>query len=98
MSKKTTIFGAAKGSPYNRKGMLKPDQIITADCIPFLNDGPPEWINLVFADPPFNIGYLYHGYDDERKQEDYLKFSEDWMRAVHRALSAGRVVLPGHRR
>lgn len=66
--------------------MFKPDQIITADCIHFLNDGPTGWINLVFADPPFNIGYLYHGYDDERKQEDYLKFSEDWMRAVHRAL------------
>ncbi len=63
-----------------------PDQIVTADCIHFLNDGPADWINLAFADPPFNIGYLYHGYDDERKQEDYLKFSEDWMRAVHRAL------------
>jgi len=66
--------------------MPKPDQIVTGDCISFLNDGPAEWINLVFADPPFNIGYLYHGYDDQRKQEDYLKFSEDWMRAVHRAL------------
>ena len=62
------------------------DQIIQADCISYLNDHPGGWIDLVFADPPFNIGYLYHGYEDERKQEDYLKFSEDWMRAVHRAL------------
>ena len=66
--------------------MQKPNQIIQADCIGFLSEGPGEWIDLVFADPPFNIGYLYHGYEDERKQEDYLKFSEDWMRAVHRAL------------
>jgi site-specific DNA-methyltransferase (adenine-specific) len=43
-------------------------------------------VDLVFADPPFNIGYLYHGYDDRLKTEDYLKFSEDWMAAVHRAL------------
>jgi DNA modification methylase len=58
------------------------DQIIKADCIGYLNYGPEQWIDLVFADPPFN----YHGYEDERKQEDYLKFSEEWMRAVHRAL------------
>ena len=43
-------------------------------------------MDLVFADPPFNIGYLYHGYDDSRKTEDYLQFSHDWMAAVHRAL------------
>ena len=51
-----------------------------------LNDGPEGWVDLVFADPPFNIGYLYHGYNDERNDEDYLKFSKDWMQAVHRAL------------
>lgn len=62
------------------------NQTIQADCIGYLNGQPQGWIDLVFADPPFNIGYLYHGYEDERKQEDYLKFSEDWMRAVHRAL------------
>jgi site-specific DNA-methyltransferase (adenine-specific) len=43
-------------------------------------------VDLVFADPPFNIGYLYHGYDDRLKTEDYLKFSTDWMAAVKRAL------------
>ena len=66
--------------------MQKSNEIVQADCIRYLNERQPQWIDLVFADPPFNIGYLYHGYEDERKQEDYLKFSEDWMRAVHRAL------------
>lgn len=66
--------------------MLEVNQIVAGDCIKTLNEGPEEWVDLVFADPPFNIGYLYHGYDDRLKTEDYLKFSEDWMRAVHRAL------------
>ena len=66
--------------------MVEPNQIIQGDCIRTLNDGPEGWVDLVFADPPFNIGYLYDGYNDERKCDDYLKFSEDWMRAVHRAL------------
>jgi site-specific DNA-methyltransferase (adenine-specific) len=62
------------------------NQIIQGDSIRILNEGPEGWVDLVFADPPFNIGYLYHGYDDRRKHEDYLQFSKDWMAAVQRAL------------
>lgn len=71
---------------YNGRCMLNPNSIYQGDCIKTLNDAPEGWIDLVFADPPFNIGYLYHGYDDSKKTEDYLQFSEDWMRAVHRSL------------
>jgi len=86
VSRKTTTLGVIQPSLYNRKGMPEVNQIIQGDCIKVLNDGPEGWIDLVFADPPFNIGYLYHGYNDEQKTEDYLKFSEDWMTVVHRAL------------
>jgi site-specific DNA-methyltransferase (adenine-specific) len=71
---------------YNPAGMPETNQIIQGDCIKLLNQGPEAWIDLVFADPPFNIGYLYHGYEDKRKTEDYLQFSHDWMKAVYRAL------------
>ncbi len=66
--------------------MPKVNTILCGDSIQTLNNGPEGWADLVFADPPFNIGYLYHGYDDKLKCDDYLKFSEDWMAAVHRAL------------
>jgi len=66
--------------------MLQINQIIEGDCITLLNDGPAEFVDLVFADPPFNIGYLYHNYDDQKTTDEYLEFSEKWMRAVHRAL------------
>jgi DNA modification methylase len=62
------------------------NRIITGDCIKTLNDGPEGWVDLVFADPPFNIGYLYHGYDDQKDVDEYVDWSEQWMRAVHRAL------------
>jgi site-specific DNA-methyltransferase (adenine-specific) len=71
---------------YNESGMPYENQIISGDSIKLLNDEEPGWVDLVFADPPFNIGYLYHGYDDEKKADDYLAFSKDWMTAVHRAL------------
>ncbi len=86
LSKKTTMLGANGGQTYNKKDMGEANKIVQGDCIGLLNDRPAGWIDLVFADPPFNIGYLYHGYEDEQKHDDYLKFSEDWMRAVHRAL------------
>ena len=73
-------------APYNSSSMPEVDQIICGDSIQVLNSGPEAWVDLVFADPPFNIGYLYHGYDDRRKTEDYLQFSHDWMKSVHRAL------------
>jgi len=80
-------FCAVSRSLYNRReDMIHTNQIICGDCIKTLNDGPEGWVDLAFADPPFNIGYLYHGYDDRLKTEDYLKFSHDWMAAVYRAL------------
>ena len=51
-----------------------------------LNQWESEWVDLCFADPPFNIGYLYHNYDDKRDVDEYCAWSETWMRAVHRAL------------
>jgi site-specific DNA-methyltransferase (adenine-specific) len=71
---------------YDARGMLDLNKIICDDSIKVLNDAEPAWVDLCFADPPFNIGYMYHGYDDEKDVEEYLKWSERWMRAVHRAL------------
>jgi DNA modification methylase len=79
-------IGCAPQRLYDHAGMLQTNTIIHGDCIKVLNDGPEGWVDLVFADPPFNIGYLYHGYDDARKYEDYIQFSTDWMSAVKRAL------------
>src|SRR2546421_3511832 len=86
MSRATAPVGAIRPALYNPAGMPNTNQIIQGDSIKVLNEGPEGWVDLVFADPPFNIGYLYHGYNDELKTEDYLKFSKDWMAAVYRAL------------
>jgi site-specific DNA-methyltransferase (adenine-specific) len=79
-------IGAIRPSLYNAGGMPQANQIIQGDSIKLLNDGPEGWVDLVFADPPFNIGYLYHGYNDRRNTDDYLAFSKEWMAAVYRAL------------
>lgn len=62
------------------------DDVITGDCIEVLNGLPAGCADLVFADPPFNIGYQYDVYDDRRAKADYLAFAERWMAACVRVL------------
>jgi DNA modification methylase len=86
LSERSRPIGSIRPSLYNGAGMPVLNQIIQGDSIEWLNQGPEGWVDLAFADPPFNIGYLYHGYNDERNDNDYLDFSRDWMKAVYRAL------------
>src|SRR5262245_52511453 len=56
------------------------------DCIAGMNALPEASIDLVFADPPFNIGYDYDVYHDAKDYDDYLGWSRQWIGAVHRCL------------
>jgi DNA modification methylase len=56
------------------------------DCIEGLHALAAASIDLVFADPPFNIGYEYDTYDDRQTREDYLGWCRRWIEAVYRGL------------
>jgi DNA modification methylase len=56
------------------------------DCISGLGQLEQGSVDLVFADPPFNIGYEYDVYEDQRSATDYLAWSKRWGEAVYRAL------------
>jgi site-specific DNA-methyltransferase (adenine-specific) len=61
-------------------------RIWQGDCVPGMRDLPAGCVDLVFADPPFNIGYEYDQYDDRLDAERYLDWSRGWMGEVHRVL------------
>ncbi len=65
---------------------LLPNKIHQGDCIRKLADIEPGSVDLVFADPPFNIGYEYDVYDDKRSREEFLNFSRKWITGVHRVV------------
>ena len=56
------------------------------DCIAAMNGLPAGTVDLVFADPPFNIGYDYDVYRDSLSGNEYLDWSRQWMGAVRRIL------------
>jgi site-specific DNA-methyltransferase (adenine-specific) len=62
------------------------DEVIEGDCVRVLAGLPEGFADLVFADPPFNIGYQYDVYDDRRARGDYLAWTEQWLAAASRAL------------
>jgi site-specific DNA-methyltransferase (adenine-specific) len=62
--------------------------ILHGDCIEQMRGLPADYVDLAFADPPFNIGYAYDVYNDKQDRTRYLAWSRDWIAAVHRVLKA----------
>jgi len=60
---------------------IEPDTIIAGDCIEILSQTLLPQVDLVFADPPFNIGYKYDQYKDTKKYTEYTRWTERWMSA-----------------
>ncbi len=62
------------------------NRIIQGDCVARMQKLDAGCVDLIFADPPFNIGYDYDVYDDERSCDEYLDWSKAWMSEVKRIL------------
>ncbi len=60
--------------------------LLQGDCVQTLAGLKPGSVDLVFADPPFNIGYDYDVYDDRKAADEYLAWSKKWMAGVARVL------------
>lgn len=65
---------------------FKPNTIVVGDCVKILSAVREPVADLIFADPPFNIGYKYDCYEDRRAYEDYYAWTEQWMDACVKAL------------
>lgn len=66
--------------------MIEPDSIIAGDCVKILGEILVPVADLIFADPPFNIGYKYDVYEDRKAYDDYYAWTEKWMAACYNAL------------
>ena len=65
------------------------NKIHQGDCLELMRQIESGTIDLVFADPPFNIGYEYDEYHDRQADEEYIEWSRQWMEEVHRVLKPG---------
>ena len=73
--------------PDNQNGKPIPTATIAqGDCIKKMTRWPEASVDLIFADPPYNIGFKYDHYDDNREHEDYVKWTCDWIDGCVRLL------------
>lgn len=59
-------------------------EILNSDCIDMLKGLASETVDLIFADPPFNVGIKYKGYKDDK--ENYREWCEEWITECFRVL------------
>ena len=62
------------------------NRIVCGDCIEVLGKVGEPFVDLIFADPPFNIGYKYDKYYDKVKSRNYIAWTKEWMSACKRVL------------
>ena len=62
------------------------NRIICGDCIEVLGKVDEPFANLIFADPPFNIGYKYDKYYDKVKKKNYIAWTKEWMSVCKKVL------------
>lgn len=65
---------------------MEVNKVYLGDCIKIMKTIPDNSIDLIFADPPFNIGLKYDNYNDKRTYDDYYKWSEKWINETYKIL------------
>jgi len=89
-----------KTKPAIGKSALPENTVVLGDCVESLSAMPAESVDLIFADPPYNLqlaGDLLrpndtrvdgvdNAWDKFASFEAYDRFSRDWLSACHRVL------------
>src|SRR5438105_2411964 len=68
---------------------MEANSLFQGDCLEGFSKVKPGCVDLVFADPPFNIGYDYDVYDDRKDADHYLAWCRKWGQEIHRVLKPG---------
>lgn len=65
---------------------MEVDKVYLGDCVKIMKELPDKSIDLVFADPPFNIGIKYDVHNDKMSYKEYYNWSENWIKETYRLL------------
>lgn len=68
-------------------------KLFKGDCLDIMNSIPNESVDLIFADPPFNLNKVYgDGINDYISEEEYIQWTEKWVLECLRILSPGGAI------
>lgn len=66
---------------------MNADTIYCGDSVELMKQWPAESVHLAFADPPYNIGYVYDKYRDDLPDQQFVAWCREWMGGIHRLLT-----------
>lgn len=58
------------------------DQVLNVDALDAIPSIPDNSIDLIVADPPYNLGKDYGNNSDKRESEEFLQWTEKWLDLV----------------
>lgn len=61
-------------------------QVYEGDCTSILRGIPSDSVDLIIADPPYNLGKDYGNESDSYERDDYLEFTRNWLSHASRIL------------
>ncbi|MBA3037173.1 MAG: site-specific DNA-methyltransferase [Desulfobacterium sp.] len=65
-------------------------KLYQGDCLDLMQHMDDDCVDLIFADPPFNLNKLYpSNIDDNLKSEEYLRWCKQWLDKCIRILKPG---------
>ena len=70
----------------NGSKKMSEQKIILGDALEILACFKSDSVDLIIADPPYNLGKNYGNNRDVRSFDDYLRFSRTWLGLAHRIL------------
>lgn len=75
---------------FHPKFRSKFGTLFQGDCIQLMRSLPEESVDLIFADPPFNLSKVYEsGINDNISEDEYLRWTEEWIVEAVRLLKPG---------
>lgn len=88
--KKDLRISAIKKNLPSLKYQTTLGRLYEGDCLDLIDNIETESVDLVFADPPFNLKKIYpSGVDDDLKQKNYLSWCMNWIDGCIRILKDG---------
>ena len=85
MPAKTTT-SSTKKTTKKVAAQIDRNTIAGGDCIKTMRAWPEDSADLIFADPPYNIGFSYDQYKDTLDDDKYIAWTCDWIDAATRLL------------
>ncbi|ARW08992.1 DNA-methyltransferase [Bacillus atrophaeus] len=89
---KDSQYTRESSKKYDKSPIFKTDfgELYQDDCLSLMQNLPKNSVDLIFADPPFNLNKKYESkINDQLSKTEYLKWTEKWVLSCIELLKEG---------